>query len=174
MIDSLNITIRDATINDMAAVQQIYAYHVLNGLGTFEEIPPTAEEMGNRFSKVTQHNYPYLIAELDQVIIGYAYGGFFRERSAFRFTVEDSVYISPDYVGFGVGKKLLNELICICQERGFRQIFAIIGDSDNLSSRNLHHSCGFSMCGIMKDAGFKFNRWVDVVIMERSLDKVAL
>lgn len=174
MSDSKNIIIRDATINDMEVVQQIYAYHVLNGLGTFEEIPPNIEEMQSRFSKVTQHNYPYLVAELDQVIIGYAYGGFFRERSAYRFTVEDSVYISPEYLGLGVGKKLLNELIYVCQERGFRQMFAIVGDSNNLSSRNLHQSCGFSMCGIMKDAGFKFNKWVDVVIMERSLDKVVL
>lgn len=170
MIDKNKIIIRNATIDDIVHIQKIYAHHVKNGLGTFEEIEPSIDEMKERFIKVTANNYPYLVAQIDNKIIGYAYGGFFRERSAYRFTVEDSIYIADNYRGSGVGSALLGRLIQECKQRGFVQMFAVIGGSDNSSSINLHKKSGFGLCGVMHKAGYKFDKWVDVVIMELTLN----
>lgn len=165
------IIIREATEADLAAIQQIYEYHVLNGTGTFEEVPPTLVDIKARYAKVTAHNYPYLVAEENGLFLGYAYGGFFRERSAYRFTVEDSIYISDAARGKGVGRLLLQQLIVECKRRGFVQMFAIIGDSNNHASICLHEKCGFTITGVMHQAGYKFNQWLDVVIMELNLNQ---
>lgn len=169
-MDTNNVIIRDATRGDLAAIQAIYAYHVLHGLGTFEEEVPSLDEMERRFDKVTQTRAPYLVAEIAGIVVGYAYGGSFRERSAYRFTVEDSIYVANDYHGFGIGQKLLHVLIEKCRQCGFRQMVAVIGDSNNQSSIGLHAKFGFRHCGIMTDAGYKFSQWVDVVIMELKLN----
>ncbi len=163
------LDIKDATINDVAFIQQIYAYHVATGLGTFEEIAPTLAEMTARFNKLTEQNFPFIVAKLDGEVIGYAYAGDFRERSAYRFTVEDSIYIAPAYCGHGVGQALLAELILRCRGRGYKQLLALIGDSNNHGSINLHQKFGFTLTGVMKDVGYKFERFVDVVIMQLEL-----
>lgn len=160
------IDVVNATINDVAFIQQIYAHHVATGLGTFEEVAPTIAEMTARFDKITGQDFPFIVAKLEDEVIGYAYAGHFRERSAYRFTVEDSIYIAPAYCGHGVGQILLNELILRCQERGYKQMLAVIGDSNNHGSINLHQKCGFTHTGVMKDVGYKFERFVDVVIMQ--------
>lgn len=163
------IDIKDATIDDVVFIQQIYAHHVATGLGTFEEVAPTLAEMTARFNKITGQDFPFIVAKLDDEVVGYAYAGHFRERSAYRFTVEDSIYIAPAYCGHGVGRILLDELILRCRERGYKQLLAVIGDSNNHGSINLHQKCGFVLTGIMKDVGYKFERFVDVVIMQLSL-----
>lgn len=165
------LIIRDANDADLAAIQKIYEYHVLHGTGTFEEIPPSVADIKVRYDKVTAHSYPFIVAEERGVILGYAYGGFFRERSAYRFTVEDSIYIAETARGRGIGKILLQQLVDECKRRGFVQMFAVIGDSANTSSIELHKKCGFKMAGVMHKAGYKFNRWLDVVIMELSLNQ---
>lgn len=163
------IDIKDATIDDVVFIQQIYAHHVATGLGTFEEIAPTLAEMTERFNKITEQKFPFIVAKLDDEVIGYAYAGHFRERSAYRFTVEDSIYIAPAYCGHGVGQTLLDELILRCRSRGYKQLLAVIGDSNNHGSINLHQKCGFTLTGVMKDVGYKFERFVDVVIMQLTL-----
>ena len=149
------IDIKDATINDVAFIQQIYAHHVATGLGTFEEVAPTLAEMTARFNKLTEQNFPFIVAKLDGEVIGYAYAGDFRERSAYR--------------GHGVGQALLAELILRCRGRGYKQLLAVIGDSNNYGSINLHQKFGFTLTGVMKDVGYKFERFVDVVIMQLEL-----
>ena len=163
------VEVNDAVIEDVAFIQQIYAHHVATGLGTFEEVAPSVTEMTARFDKITGQKFPFIVAKLDDEVIGYAYAGHFRERSAYRFTVEDSIYIAPAYCGHGVGRILLDELILRCRERGYKQLLAVIGDSNNHGSINLHQKCGFVLTGIMKDVGYKFERFVDVVIMQLEL-----
>ena len=163
------VDIKHATIDDVVFIQQIYAHHVASGLGTFEEVAPTLAEMTARFNKITEQNFPFIVAKLDNEVIGYAYAGHFRERSAYRFTVEDSIYIAPAYCGHGVGRILLDELILRCRARGYKQLLAVIGDSNNHGSINLHQKCGFTLTGVMKDVGYKFERFVDVVIMQLTL-----
>ncbi len=161
--------IRAAEARDLAAVQAIYAHHVANSLGTFETEPPDLIEMTARHAGVIRAALPYLVAELDGRIVGYAYAGPFRPRGAYRSTVEDSVYVAPDAIGGGVGQALLNELIALCTALGLRQMLAVIGDSQNAASIGVHRACGFSYVGVMNSVGRKFDRWVDVVIMQRSL-----
>lgn len=163
------VDIKHATIDDVVFIQQIYAHHVATGLGTFEEVAPTLAEMTARFNKITEQKFPFIVAKLDNEVIGYAYAGHFRERSAYRFTVEDSIYIAPAYCGHGVGQILLDELILRCRARGYKQLLAVIGDSNNHGSINLHQKCGFTLTGVMKDVGYKFERFVDVVIMQLTL-----
>ncbi len=163
------VEVNDAVIEDVAFIQQIYAHHVATGLGTFEEVAPSVTEMTARFDKITGQKFPFIVAKLDDEVIGYAYAGHFRERSAYRFTVEDSIYIAPAYCGHGVGRILLDELILRCRTRGYKQILAVIGDSNNHGSINLHQKCGFTHTGVMKDVGYKFERFVDVVIMQLEL-----
>jgi phosphinothricin acetyltransferase len=161
--------IRDATPGDIAAVQAIYAHHVLHGLGTFETEPPDIAEMQRRYAQVTGDGFPYVVAEDLGSILGYAYANHFRTRAAYRNTVEDSIYIAADAMGRGVGTALLEALIERCTALGLRQMLAVIGDSDNAGSIGVHRHCGFEHAGTMKAVGRKFDRWVDVVIMQRAL-----
>ncbi|MGE5162085.1 MAG: N-acetyltransferase family protein [Betaproteobacteria bacterium] len=161
--------IRDATPDDIAAVQAIYAHHVLHGLGTFETTPPEVEEMRRRHAQVTGDGFPYLVAEDAGRILGYAYANHFRTRAAYRNTVEDSIYVAADATGRGVGTALLVALVERCAALGLRQMLAVIGDSGNAGSIGVHRRCGFEHTGVMKAVGRKFDRWVDVVIMQRAL-----
>ncbi len=166
--------IRDATAADLPAITAIYAHHVLHGTGTFEEVPPTQEEMAERLEKVQRHGWAWLVAEGPgaegpQTVLGYAYVCQYRDRSAYRYSAEDSIYVRNDVRGQGVGKALVAALLDRAEAAGFRQIFAVIGDSENVGSIGLHLSLGFRQVGIMKSAGIKFGRWLDVVLMQRPI-----
>lgn len=162
--------IRPSTAADIPAIATIYGWNVLNGLGTFEEVPPTAAEMAQRRAGILGHGLPWLVYENAGEVVGYAYIGPFRLRAAYRYTVEDSVYIAPHAVGQGVGKALVNELITECRALGVHQVIAGIGDSGNAASVGLHRSLGFEPCGSFPAVGFKFGRWVDVLWMQLSLN----
>lgn len=162
-------TLRPATAGDIPAIQAIYAHHVLHGTGTFEIEPPSIETMHRRFMTLIGRNYPYLVAEVEGEVIGFGYVGPFRERPAYRHTVEDSVYLHPDKRGMGVGGTLLRALIKAATECGFSQMVALIGDSDNRASVALHARAGFESTGTLRQVGHKFDRWLDVVIMQRDL-----
>jgi phosphinothricin acetyltransferase len=161
--------IRPAEEADIPAIADIYAHHVLQGTGTFETEPPDAHEMKRRWLALRDRNFPYLVAEREGTMIGYAYAGPYRERLAYRFTVEDSVYIHKDHAGKGAGKMLLTAIISETQKLGFKQMVAVIGDSGNAASVGLHAACGFYNAGILKNVGFKFDRWLDSVLMQRAL-----
>lgn len=161
--------IRALEDDDLPAVQTIYAHHVATSLGTFETEPPDLNEMRTRHAGIVQAGLPYLIAELDGRILGYAYASPFRPRAAYRSTVEDSIYVAPAAVGGGIGQALLNALIERCTALGMRQMLAVIGDSQNAASIGAHHACGFAYVGVLTSVGRKFDRWVDVVIMQRAL-----
>ena len=161
--------LRDATAADMAAVQSIYAAHVSHGTGTFEEAPPNVEEMTNRWQSILGRELPYLVAGFDGQVQGFAYVAPFRPRSAYRHTVEDSIYVNPETVGRGLGQFLLGQLIERCTARGYRQMVAVIGDSENTASIRLHSSLGFRRAGVLTSVGFKFGRWVDAVFMQLAL-----
>jgi L-amino acid N-acyltransferase YncA len=163
--------IRTATLADVPDIQAIYAHHVLNGTGTFEEEPPSVEEMTARFQKVVDRGYVWLVACDASGVLGYGYYAPFRERSAYRFTVEDSIYVREDVRGQGVGKALVVRLIELATAAGLRQMIAVIGDSENVGSIGVHASLGFHMIGTMRSAGMKFGRWLDVVTMQRPLGK---
>jgi phosphinothricin acetyltransferase len=163
------VIVRAATTADAAAVGAIYGHHVLHGLGTFEETPPTDAEMAARIEAVLAKGCPYLVAEAGGAVVGFAYASPFRPRAAYRFTAEDSVYIRPDFMGRGVGKALLSEVIAACETLGLRQLVAVIGDSGNAGSIGLHRSLGFADAGIGRSFGFKHGRWVDIVFMQRAL-----
>ena len=163
--------IRDATEADVPDIQAIYAHHVLHGSGTFEEEPPSVEEMLARFHKVVEHNYVWLVAADATGVLGYGYYTPFRDRSAYRFTVEDSIYVREDVRGQGVGKALVSQLIALATAAGLRQMIAVIGDSENVGSIGVHASLGFHMIGTMRAVGIKFGRWIDVVTMQRPLGK---
>ena len=160
--------LRPAQPEDIPAVQAIYAHHVLHGLGTFEEIPPTQAEMASRCAAVVERGLPWLVAEEGEVL-GYAYAGPFRTRAAYRFTVEDSVYVADVARGKGIGRALLAAVISECEAMGLRQLIGVIGDSGNAASIALHRACGFDLTAIIPDVGWKFERWVDVVWMQRAL-----
>jgi L-amino acid N-acyltransferase YncA len=164
-----SIETRATEIVDLAAIQSIYAHHVATSPGTFETDPPDVEEMRTRYTRIVQAGLPYLVAELDGRIVGYAYANQFRPRAAYRSTVEDSIYVAPDAIGGGIGQVLLNALIERCTALGLRQMLAVIGDSHNAASIGAHRACGFSYVGMMTSVGRKFDRWVDVVIMQRPL-----
>ena len=165
-----NIIIRNCTPDDMADVQRIYAHYVENSFASFEEVPPDVGEMKNRFDTIMQKKHPYIVAVLDGKIVGFAYASTFRTRSAYRFTVEDSIYVNPEVIGKGIGSMLIENLIEMCREMGFHQMVAIIGSSENSYSVKLHERFGFKQAGILNEAGYKFDRWVNTVIMQRMLD----
>jgi phosphinothricin acetyltransferase len=166
----MTLLLREATAADLAAITAIYAHHVLHGTGTFEETPPAESEMAARMDKVRAAGCPWLVAEDPAgLVIGFGYFAPFRERSAYRFTVEDSVYVRDDIRGQGVGKALVAELIARAEAKGLRQMIAVIGDSENVGSIGLHISLGFRQAGVLRAAGMKFGRWVDVVTMQRAL-----
>ena len=163
--------IRHATDADVPDMQSIYAHHVLNGTGTFEEEPPSVEEMSRRFHKVVDCGCVWLVAADATGVLGFGYYAPFRDRSAYRFTVEDSIYVREDVRGQGVGKALVSRLIELATAAGLRQMIAVIGDSENVGSIGVHASLGFHMIGTMKSSGIKFGQWVDVVTMQRALGK---
>jgi L-amino acid N-acyltransferase YncA len=162
--------IRAATADDADALAAIYGHHVLHGFGTFEEEPPSAAEMESRRAAIAERDLPYLVAEDAGRVLGFAYAGPFRPRQAYRYTLEDSVYIAPDAIGRGVGKAVLSAVIAACEALGVRQLVAVIGDSGNAASIGLHRSLGFSDAGVGKSFGWKHGRWVDIVWMQKSLN----
>lgn len=161
--------IRDSRTDDLACIRTIYTHHVLTGTASFEETPPSLEELSRRRDDVLARGMPYVVAEMEGRIIGYAYAGPYRLRTAYRYTVEDSVYLDPDCTGRGAGRALLSAVIDRCASVGCRQMIAVIGDSGNAASIGLHRSLGFEPAGLLKAVGFKFGRWVDSVLMQRPL-----
>jgi phosphinothricin acetyltransferase len=166
------LTIRAAEAEDVPAIQAIYAHHVLHGIASFEEEPPDHAEMSRRRADVLARGLPYLVAE-DRpgsgAILGFAYAGPYRARPAYRYALEDSVYVLPGKGGRGIGSALLGALIERCAALGYRQMIAVIGDSDNASSIRLHARHGFRNVGVLASVGFKHGRWVDSVFMQRAL-----
>lgn len=166
---ALPYTIRDATDADMEAVAAIYRHYVATSAATFEVTPPTVSEMTRRFQDLTQGHMPYLVAEQDGVIAGYAYAGPYRTRWGYRYTVEDSVYMDQEHLGKGIGRSLLEALIAKATELGYRQMISVIGDSANAASIALHSQLGFKVIGALPSTGRKFDRWIDSVLMQRPL-----
>jgi phosphinothricin acetyltransferase len=175
--------VRDARSEDLSHVQRIYAHHVRHGLASFEETPPDLAEIARRHEAVVRLGLPYLVAEAGgssahagtlatdagRNLLGYAYAAPYRPRPAYRFTLEDSIYVDEAAAGKGVGRALLAELIRRCEGLGYRQMLAVIGDSGNAGSIGLHGALGFKRAGLFKAVGFKFGRWVDSVVMQRAL-----
>lgn len=164
------LTIRPAGPADMAALAEIYGHHVRHGFGTFEEVPPGAAELNSRREAIVARGLPYLLAEDQGRILGFAYAGPFRLRAAYRYTVEDSVYVAPDAQGMGVGRAVLSAVIKACEALGIRQVVAVIGDSGNAGSIGLHRALGFTHQGVGQGFGYKHGRWVDIVWMQKSLN----
>jgi phosphinothricin acetyltransferase len=166
-----NVTIRDARLEDLPRIQEIYAHHVLNGLASFEEAPPELAEITRRFEATLARGLPYLAAADSNTkeVQGYAYAGPYRPRPAYRFSVENTVYVAPGLEGRGIGRALLEELIGRCAALGLRQMIAVVGDSGHLPSIAFHESLGFTRVGTLRAVGFKFGRWVDSVILQRAL-----
>lgn len=167
----MRVEIRPARPDDLAAVHAIYSHHVLKGLASFEEVPPSQDEIARRYKDVTSSGLPWIVAQYGDAVAGYGYCSLYRTRSAYRYTLEDSVYVRQDMHGQGIGRRLLDELIVRCESLGYRQIIAVIGDSANAASINLHTSAGFLRNGTLRSVGFKFGRWVDSVVMQRPLGK---
>jgi L-amino acid N-acyltransferase YncA len=163
------VQIRAAAPPDLAAVREIYAFHVLHGLASFEEEPPALEEIARRHGEVLRLGLPWLVAEDAGEVIGYGYCSRYRTRPAYRHTLEDSVYIRDGEQGKGAGRALLGELIRICEALNYRQMIAVIGDSGNAGSIALHASLGFVRAGVLRSVGYKLGRWVDSVLMQRAL-----
>lgn len=169
-----DFSIRPAIAADFAAVQCIYAQHVLTGLASFEESPPDLFEMTRRWQIIAEAGLPYVVAVgVRNEILGYAYAGPYRARSAYRFTVEDSIYLKPGFEGKGLGRALLTRLIEDATASGKRQMIAVIGDSANFASIGVHRALGFEMTGTFRAIGLKFDRWVDTVLMQRELGQGA-
>lgn len=163
---TVTVTVRDATEADMAGVRAIYVEAVLHGLASFEEVPPSLDDMLARRAKVLGQGLPWLVAEMGGRIAGYAYASSYRERSGYRYTIEDSVYVATDMQGRGVGRALLAALLARCNVGPWRQMIAVIGDSENRGSIALHESLGFRMVGTLQAVGFKLGRWVDSIYMQ--------
>ena len=164
-----SVRIRAARDADMLEISWIYAHHVAHGRASFEEIVPSREEMQSRRQAVLAHGLPYLVAERDGRILGYSYAAPYRSRSAYRFTVEDTVYVADGLAGQGIGSALLGALVSACEAGPWRQMIAVIGDSGNEASIKLHARHGFAQAGLLRDVGFKFGGWVDSVLMQRAL-----
>lgn len=162
--------IRPATEADLPGITEVYAHHVLHGTGTFETEPPDLAEIGRRFDHARRGGYCWLVAEDETGLLGFASYGAFRERAAYRHTVEDSIYVRDDVRGQGVGKELVGRLIEEATAAGFRQMLALVGDSDNVASIGMHASLGFVRAGVLRATGAKFGRELDVVVMQRALD----
>jgi L-amino acid N-acyltransferase YncA len=166
--------IRPSADADVTAITAIYTHAVIHGTASFEIDPPDEAEMRRRREVLLKGGYPYLVAEIDGMVAGYTYAGPYRPRPAYGNSVEDSVYVHPDRQASGVGRALVTALIQICEERGFRQMVAVIGDSASQGSIRLHESLGFTLVGVLKSIGFKHGRWLDSVLMQRPLGEGAL
>jgi phosphinothricin acetyltransferase len=164
-----SLEIRPAITADLPSITEIYEHAVRFGTATFELIPPDLPEMTRRFHALMDGGFPYLVAALDGSVAGYAYASPYRPRPAYRFTVENSVYLQPAVHRRGIGLQLLQNLIDECEPRGYRQMIAVIGDSANAGSIGVHRRCGFQMIGTHPNVGFKFGRWLDTVMMQRPL-----
>ncbi|MDB5462002.1 MAG: phosphinothricin N-acetyltransferase [Phenylobacterium sp.] len=162
--------VRPATEADAEALAAIYGDAVLHGFGTFEEEPPSAADMDARRRAIAERGLPYVVAEQDGQVLGFAYAAPFRLRAAYRYTLEDSVYVAPDAAGKGVGRAMLAAVIEACEALGVRQLMAVIGDSGNSASIGLHRSLGFEQTGVGRSVGFKHGRWVDIVHMQKPLN----
>ena len=161
--------IRPSADADLAAIHAIYEIAVLHGTGTFETEVPDVAEMARRRAEVLGRKLPWLVAESNGQVVGYAYANYFRPRLAYRFCLEDSIYLLPDQQGHGLGRLLLTELMSRCEALGARQMLAVIGDAQNLGSIGVHKALGFEHTGVLKASGWKFGRWLDVVLMQRQL-----
>jgi len=163
------LSVRPAILADIPALTRIYAHAVESGTASFELTPPDETEMTRRMSRLLDGGFPYLVAEGDETVVGYAYAGAYRERPAYRFTLEDSIYIAPEAQGHGICSTLLPALVEESTARGFRQMIAVIGDSEQAASIALHTRAGFYYVGTFPHVGFKFGRWLDTVLMQRAL-----
>lgn len=172
-IPTLRMLIRPSTDADLPAITAIYAWNVEHGTGTFELEAPDVEEMTRRRAAVLAGGWPWLVAEVGGEVVGYAYANLFRPRRAYRFCVEDSIYLAPQSVGRGAGRLLLAELLARCEAAGARQVIAVIGDSANAASIGVHRALGFQPAGVLAASGWKFGRWLDVVMMQRALGEGA-
>ena len=161
--------VRSAAQGDLAAIQAIYAHHVLHGLASFEEVPPDLQEMRRRHQAIAARGLPYLVAAERGEILGYGYCAPYRSRSAYRYALEDSVYVKDGHFGKGIGSRILGDLVRICEGLDYRQVIAVIGDSGNAASIALHARHGFVRIGTLRSTGYKFGRWVDSVLMQRPL-----
>jgi L-amino acid N-acyltransferase YncA len=168
-----SLEIRPTTAADLPSITEIYEHAVRFGTATFELIPPDLPEMTRRFRALMDGGFPYLVAALDGRVAGYAYASPYRPRPAYRFTVENSVYLQPAVHRRGIGLQVLQRLIEECEPRGYRQMIAVIGDSANAGSIGVHRKCGFEMIGTHPNVGFKFGRWLDTVMMQRALGEGA-
>jgi phosphinothricin acetyltransferase len=165
----MNVAIRPSQDRDIAEIAAIYRHHVLYGIASFEEVPPDEDELARRRRDITALKLPYLVAEGAGRVVGYCYASQYRTRSAYRFTVEDSIYVDAAEIGRGIGRALLSALVEHCCELGYRQMVAVIGGSDQWPSIRLHEALGFTRAGLLSAVGFKFGEWVDCVLMQRPL-----
>jgi L-amino acid N-acyltransferase YncA len=164
------ITLRDAAPDDFPEITRIYAHHVLSGLASFEDVPPDEDEMRRRHEEVTGRGLPWIVAsDAGGAAKAYAYAGLYRQRSCYRFTLEDSIYVASGSMRRGMGLALLTALVARCTDAGYRQMVAVIGDSGNSPSIGLHERLGFRRVGLLPATGLKFGRWVDTVLMQREL-----
>jgi len=163
------LLVRPSRDEDVAAIAGIYGHHVLHGIASFEEVPPSIEEMARRRGDILARGFPYLVAERGGRVVGYCYAGPYRARVAYRFSVEDSIYIDPGEVGRGIGRALLTAVIDDVARQGYRQMIAVIGGSETLPSIRLHAALGFTQIGVFPAIGYKFGRWIDSVYMQRAL-----
>jgi phosphinothricin acetyltransferase len=163
------LTIRASSDQDVPAITAIYGHHVLHGTGTFETTAPTEADMAGRRADVLSKGLPYLVAENDGRVIGFAYCQWFKPRPAYRFSAEDSIYMHPDAAGQRLGNKLLGELCKQAEAAGVRKLIAVIGDSENVRSIGVHRALGFTHAGVIRSCGWKFGKWLDIVLMEKSV-----
>jgi L-amino acid N-acyltransferase YncA len=161
--------IRPSRDEDLEAITRIYGHHVLHGTGTFETTPPSLADMTARRADVLGKGLPWLVAEHDGQVLGFAYGNWFKPRPAYRFSVEDSIYMDPAAHRKGLGRALLAELLAVLERTGTRKVMAVIGDSNNVGSIGVHRALGFEMVGVVQSCGWKFDRWLDIVMMQKTL-----
>lgn len=163
------VIIRDAMLEDVPTIHTIYSNSVLQETASWELTPPDDDEMRRRMQTILDQGYPYFVATIDGQVVGYSYASSYRPRPGYRFTVENSIYVAPAYQRRGIARQLMTKVIDACTARGYRQMIAVIGDSENIASISLHRSLGFTQVGLLPTIGFKFDRWLDGVIMQRTL-----